>query len=393
MGMKSKRKYLELGVDVHKSGVELFKELIGEIYPHAFASIIGDPESNRGFVLHIDGAGSKPIVSYIYYKETGEVKWFKGLVQDIIAMNIDDVITVGAKPKLFADYIALNPLRLPRIEVLREISRGFREVLELLRNNKCPVILAGGETADLPDQLRTIDIVGAVLAEVNLSKAVTGEEISEGDIIIGLSSGGKSKLEKHENSGIMCNGLTLARHALLSKEYYIKYPEIAEPTTKEKYYGRYQIDDYIDELGMTIGEALLSPTRIYAPIIMEIMEKYGHGVKGMVHNTGGGMTKILRLGTGMRYIKDNLPEPNPIFKIIQREGEVDWREMYEVFNMGIGFELIVDKSHIDEIISISEKYDVKAYVIGRIEKSKSQYNELILKSSKGTFFYRKYALN
>ncbi len=393
--MSEERKYLKLGVDVHKRGIEFFEELIKPVFPHAFTTIVKDPETSEGIILHVDGAGSKPIVAYIYYKETDRPQWFRGLAQDVIAMNIDDIITVGAKPIAFADYIAVNAFRLPRLKVLNEISLGFKESLNLIINvtsslkNRIRITFAGGETADLPDQVRTLDLVGIILARLPLSQAISGDNISEGDVIIGLRSGGRAIYEAKENSGIMCNGITLARHVLLSKEYELKYPEICDPISKERYYGRYKIDDYLDELNMTVGEALLSPTRIYTPIIAEILERYPKSIKGMVHNTGGGLTKILRIGSGLRFIKDNLPFPDPIFCLIQNEGKVNWEEMYEVFNMGIGFEIITNRDFVDDIISICEKYRVEAYVIGKVERGVPGINEVIIKSTNGTFIYQK----
>ncbi|MGC9069026.1 MAG: AIR synthase related protein [Thermoprotei archaeon] len=383
--------YLKLGVNSHKKGINFFKNLIKPMFNHAFVDIFNDPNNTHGIILHVDGAGSKPIVAYLYYKETNETKWFRGLSQDVIAMNINDVITVGASPILFADYIALNSFRIPRLKVLKELSKGFEETINILNsmNKKELLIFSGGETADLPDQVRTLDIIGALFAKVNLSQVIDGSKISKDDIIIGFRSGGKAIYEKDENSGIMCNGLTLARHVLLNSEYKEKYPEIYENISSKKYYGRYKIDKYIDELNMTIGEALLSPTRLYTPIINEILEHCYDDIKGMVHNTGGGLTKILRIGKGLRYIKNNLPQPEPIFLLIQHEGKIKWREMYEVFNMGIGFEIITNRNCTDKIIDIAEKHGINAYIIGRVEKTKSTLNEVIIKSIFGKFIYRR----
>lgn len=386
--MTEKGRYLELGVDVHKTGIDFFKDFVANIFPHAFTNVFKSSCGDRGLVLHVDGAGSKPIIAYIYYKETGVCSWFKGLAQDVVAMNIDDIVTVGAKPIAFADYIAINPFKISRLDLLRELGLGFKDVFKLLSKFNLSMLFAGGETADLPDQIRTLDVVGVVFGEVELPQAVSGDKVDAGDVIVGLKSSGRAKYEKFENSGIMCNGLTLARHVLLDKYYASKYPEICEFSLRQRYYGRFHIDDYVDDLGMTIGEALLSPTRIYAPIIMKILEKCSGYVTGMVHNTGGGLTKILRVGSHLRYVKDDLPPIDPIFKLIQVEGGVDWREMYEVFNMGIGFEVIVKKEFVDDVISISESYGVNAYVIGRVERGDFEFNELLIKSDVGAFIYR-----
>jgi phosphoribosylformylglycinamidine cyclo-ligase len=390
--MSEDSKYLRLGVDSKKKGVELFERLIPNILPGAFTPVCRDDErENRGLILHLDGAGSKPIISYLCYREFGEGGWFEGLSQDVLAMNIDDVITVAAQPILFADYIAVNPFRIPKDEVIAELAEGFRKTLELLsshqKNFRITPAFAGGETADLPDQVRTLDVVGALFAAVELEKFPKLNNIRAGDLIIGLRSNGRAIYEHRENSGIMCNGVSLARHILLKREYYQRYPEIGEQEIAEKYSGRFTLDSFIDELNMSLAEALLSPTRIYAPIIAEIITRNPERVKAMCHNTGGGLTKIKRIGKGIRYVKDNLPEPSPIFKIIQKEGKISWREMYETFNMGIGFEIIAEKGHEDEIIQIAEKYKVTAQVIGRIESTKNSLNEVAVKSRLGTFIY------
>jgi phosphoribosylformylglycinamidine cyclo-ligase len=218
---------------------------------------------------------------------------------------------------------------------------------------------------------------------VKLNDIVTGAEISPGDPIVGLRSSGKSKYEKYENSGIMCNGLTLARHCLLSKMYVEKYPEVRSPEVKD-YFGRFKLDTSVPELGMSVGEALLSPTRIYLPIALEVLKKTR--VKAMVHNTGGGLTKSLRIGNNIKYIKNNLPEPDPIFKLILSECKEEPREIYRSFNMGIGFEIIVEKGSEDEVLSISEKFGVEAQVIGYCEKS-SIGNSVVIESKFGKFMY------
>ena len=390
--MDKDKKYFKLGVDVHKTGIGVFQNIIRTEYPYAFTPIIKD-HVGENIVLHVDGAGSKPIVAYLYFKETGDYSWFKGLTQDVIAMNIDDVMPVGAYPIAFADYIALNSYRISKTDVLNELGRGFKEAIDLIEEStshlktKVSLLFAGGETADLPDQVRTLDIVGMLYAKTT-SNVVTGNEIEEGDVIIGLRSGGKALYEDRVNSGIMCNGLTLARHIILSREYKEKYPEVSDPLMEEEYSGYYKIDSYLDELDMTVGEALLSPTRIYTPIIADILERYPEKIKGMVHNTGGGLTKILRIGYGLKYVKDILPPPDPLFSFIQREGRIDWREMYEVFNMGIGFEIITTRDSADDVINISEKYGVDAYIIGRVVEKTVGVNEVVIKSENGIFTYK-----
>ncbi|MBO3840270.1 MAG: AIR synthase-related protein [Thermoproteota archaeon] len=377
-------KYEELGVDVGKKGVEFLKKITDDLFPEAFCSIVRDPLNPAwGIILHTDGAGTKPVVSYLYYKESGDVRFFETLVDDIVAMNVDDAACVGGLPIAFSDYVAINPFKLPKQDLLNSLAKGFSKTFSKLREYGINILFSGGETADLSDIVRTFDISGTVLARIELSRVITGRNISPGDIIIGLRSGGKAKYEERENSGIMCNGITLARHCLLSNEYLKKYPEISSEETKG-YCGRFKIDSFIDELNMTIGEAILSPTRIYLPIVMGILGEVR--VKAIVHNTGGGLTKCLKVGRSIKYIKDNLPEPDPIFKIVQNESGEDWRNMYRTFNMGVGLEIIVGKGDEDKVISISEKFGVNAQIIGRCEKS-SEENSLVIISKYGKFEY------
>jgi phosphoribosylformylglycinamidine cyclo-ligase len=378
-------RYEKLGVDVKKKGIEHFKQVVSNLYPDAFCVVQRDPDyPDTGLVVHTDSAGSKPIMAYICYRETGDADWFSGLAQDALAMNINDLVCVGAKPVSFVDYVAFNTLLIKRVDMLRALSEGFGACLKLLEDENVPVLFAGGETADLPDLLRTLDVCVTMFGRVPLNKVITGDEIKPGDKIIGVRSGGKIRYETGINSGIMSNGHTLARSCLMKPEYVAKYPEISHPA-RGRYTGRYSYDDYVDELGSTVGEALLHPTRLFSPIALKVLEKHGSTVHGMVHNTGGGNTKCLRLGKGIRYVKE-IPPHDPIFDLIQHESGVEWREMYQDFNMGVGFEFIVDPEAAEDILSVVEGYGVDAQVIGRCEASKSG-NKLELKSGKGLFEY------
>lgn len=377
-------RYEELGVDVSKKGVEFLKKVTDDIFPEAFSPVVKDPlNPGWGLVLHTDGAGTKPVVSYICYKETDEEESFETLADDVVAMNVDDAACIGGSPVAFSDYVAVNPFKVPKQELLKSLARGFSKVFSRLRENGIRILFSGGETADLPDIVRTFDVSGTVMARVELSKAVTGEKILPGDVIVGLRSRGRSTYEEKENSGIMCNGITLARHCLLSNEYLKKYPEIGFEEVKG-YYGHFKIDSFVEELNMTLGEALLSPTRIYLPIILEILR--GVEVKAIIHNTGGGLTKCLKIGKNIRYIKDNLPDPDPIFKLIQSESREDPRNMYRSFNMGVGLEIVVKKGDEEEVIKISRRFNVDAQIIGRCEKSRNG-NSVIISSKYGKFKY------
>ena len=387
LSLKHERsRYRDLGVDVKKEGIDVFKGAVDDLHPGAFCVITRDPGNpGMGLVTHTDSAGSKPIVGYLCWRETGNPVWFEGLAQDVVAMNVDDLLCVAAEPITFVDYVAYNTILIDRVQLLSALARGFTDCFETMAGQGMRVLFGGGETADLPDQMRTLDVNGAVFGRVELDKVITGERILPGDIVVGLRSGGEVNYERETNSGIMCNGVTLARNCLLKHEYLERYPELAHPG-KGRFTGRYSYDDHPDELGMSVGEALLSPTRIFAPIAAEVLEEVGADVHGMVHNTGGGQTKCLRLGKGVRYVKDSLPEPDPIFRLIQREGDVTWREMYEDFNMGVGFEFIVAPEVVDDVLRVAEGYGIGVQAVGRCEEGDEE-NNLVIESSRGRFLY------
>ncbi len=379
-------RYEELGVDVKKKGIESFKSVITNLYPGAFCVIQRDPaDPDLGLVTHTDSAGSKPIMAYINYKETGDASWFNGLPQDALAMNINDLVCVGADPVTFVDYVAFNTLVIERVGMLAALSNGFGSCLNVLESEGTPVLFAGGETADLPDLVRTLDVSVTMFGRAPLSNIITGAKIKPGDIIVGVRSGGKIRYEKGENSGIMSNGHTLARSSLITPEYVGKYPEISHPA-KGRYTGPYKYDDYVDSLGSEVGEALLCPTRLFSPIAFKVLEKHRKDIHGMVHNTGGGNTKCIRLGEKVNYVKDSMPEPDPIFNLIQKESGVTWQEMYQDFNMGVGFEFIVSPDVAEDILSIVEGFGVGASIIGRCTESNGA-NGLKIESSKGSFSY------
>lgn len=379
-------RYGALGVDIKKRGVEAFRAVVDNLFPGAFCVVQRDPgDPNVGLVSHTDSAGSKPVQSYLHWRETGDASWFRGLAQDVVAMNLDDILCVAAEPVAFVDYVAFNTLLIDRVELLGALAEGFAECFEMLAEQGMRILFAGGETADLPDQLRTLDVSGFIFGRVDLDSVVTGEKIAPGDFIVGLRSGGRVGYERGVNSGIMCNGLTLARSCLMEAGYLERYPELAHPG-RGRYTGRFRFDDYVDELGMTVGEALLSPTRMFAPVAAAVLERVGGSVHGMVHNTGGGQTKCLHLGNGVRYVKDSLPEPDPIFRLIQREAKVGWREMYEDFNMGVGFEFVVDPEAAEDVVSVAEGFGLGVQVVGRCERSPGE-NTLTIKSRHGKFAY------
>ncbi|MBS7643055.1 phosphoribosylformylglycinamidine cyclo-ligase [Candidatus Bathyarchaeota archaeon] len=381
-----KSKYAETGVDVEKRGIEVFKEIVDNLFPTAFCVVTPDPNYvEDALITHTDSAGSKPIQCYLHWKETSDITWFKGLAQDVLAMNLDDIICVGACPINFVDYIAINPFNLPKQDVLHTLKLGFQQCSDILKEYGINILYSGGETADLPDQLRTLDVSGTINGRAKIHDIITGENIKPGDAIIGLRSGGKTKYETKENSGIMCNFISLARHCLMKADYEKKYPEIRDPKGKE-YYGKFDFDEYVDELGMTVGEAIISPTRFFAPVIVKILEKYRPYIKGITHNTGGGQTRCLKLGKNIHYIKDSLPDPDPIFYLIQRGSGETWRDMYKGGNMGVGMDVIVEREVAEDVLSVPESYGLKAQIIGRCEKSHGK-NKLTIYSPFGKFQY------
>lgn len=382
----SESEYAKVGVDIHKKGIEVFTPTIQTMYPTAFCVVKQDPDFPRyALVSHADSTGSKPLQNYLNFKETGDINSFRGIMQDVVAMNLDDIVCVGAKPISFVDYVALNKARVPKEDLLRILNSDVIELTDLLRNYEILLPFDGGETADLPDQLSTLDVSGFMQGRVELSKVVTGERIQPGNKIIGMRSGGRIRYEEKTNSGIMCNGVTLARHCLLSKEYERKYPEIRTGGAAG-YYGRFKIEDHVDDLGMTIGEAIVSPTRIFAPIALKILSRLGPSVTGLIHNTGGGQTKCLKLGRGLRYKKRVVFQPDPIFFLIQKESNESWREMFQDYNMGVGFEIVLDKETVDTALSIIEGFGVDAKVVGETETGPVR-NQVLIDSNFGKFAY------
>jgi phosphoribosylformylglycinamidine cyclo-ligase len=282
--------------------------------------------------------------------------------------------------------VAINRFKVPKEDVLKILAEEWKGQFDMLKNHGISINFSGGETADLPDQLRTLDVSGDIYATYKLDSVITGEDIKPGDAIVGLSSGGQAKYEKKPSGSIMSNGLTLARHCLMKPEFGVKYPEIREP--KKKYTGKYAPTDRIPGIEGTIGEELTRPTRVFAPAQKGVIEKFGKGIRGIVFNTGGGNTKCLRVGERIRYIKDNLPDPPAIFKLIQNHGDVSWKEMYKDFNMGNGLELFVDKSISEEVPKfIRREFGIESSVIGECRRAIGQ-NYVRLETENGNFNYK-----
>ncbi|MEZ4753859.1 MAG: AIR synthase-related protein [Bdellovibrionota bacterium] len=380
--------YAKLGASSSKAGVH---QAIDAKEHSFFASVVEDVSGDKNYysLLHADGAGTKVIVAYLAFKETGDPSWFRGIAQDSLVMNLDDIACVNAFESLvLSNTIGRNRSLIPD-EVIAELIKGYQECATTLVEHGVNINLCGGETADLGDLVRTIVIDSTLFARVKKSEAISTDAIQSGDVIIGLSSTGQASYEEKENSGLGSNGYTLARHALIASKYAEKYPEIVDPSlsAKEIYQGKLDLLDPLPNLSLNLAEALLSPTRSYAPIIRETTLKLGNQVHGIIHCTGGGLSKNLRFGKNKCYIKDNLFTTPPIFELIQKSMNVPWKEMYTVFNMGHRIEIILPENSAQTVIDIAKSFGVDAQKVGYVEDSDGA-NEVMIQSEYGEFAYR-----
>jgi len=372
--------------DVHKAISNLDKGL----YPRAFCKIIPDifgGEDSYCNVMHADGAGTKSSLAYLYWKETGDLNVWKGIAQDAVVMNIDDLICVGATDNIvLSSTIGRNKSIVPG-EVISAIIEGTEEFLEKLRSFGINIVFAGGETADVGDLVRTIIVDSTVAARMKRSDVVTNEEISDGDVIVGLSSYGQTKWEDCYNGGMGSNGLTSARHDVFSKYLAKSYPESYDDSIPDEliYSGNYKLTDKINILDLDAGKLVLSPTRTYAPFIKQILGSYKNKIHGMIHCSGGAQTKVLNFVDNLHIIKDNMFEIPPLFQIIQQESDTPWKEMYKVFNMGHRFEIYLHENYASELIKLSEENNLDAKVIGYCKKAENK--KLTIKTENGEFEY------
>lgn len=372
--------------DVHRAIRNLEKGL----FPKAFCKIVpdhlgGDPEYCT--VMHADGAGTKSSLAYIYWKETGDLSVWKGIAQDALVMNIDDLLCVGAIDNiLLSSTIGRNKNNIPG-EVIAAIIDGTEEVLELLRHYGLNVISTGGETADLGDLVRTIVVDSTVVCRMKRKDVIDNGNIQPGDVIVGLESYGKATYEDAYNGGMGSNGLTSARHDIFTSVYATRYPETFDPGVPQDliYSGNYNVTDSIPGIDVNVGKLVLSATRTYAPVIVKILGKFRQDIHGMVHCSGGAQTKVLHFIENLHIIKDNLFDVPPLFRLIQEQSGTDWKEMYKVFNMGHRMEIYLPETHAAEIISISKEFNIGAKVIGRVEDSPS--TKVTLKTGYGEFTY------
>ena len=385
-------RYTGRGVSAQKEDVHnAIKNIDKGLFPKAFCKIVPDyltGDSEYCLVMHADGAGTKSSLAYMYWKETGDLGVWKGIAQDALIMNIDDLLCVGATENIMLSSTIGRNKGLITGEVLSSIIGGTEELLEEYKKHGIEIISTGGETADVGDLVRTIIVDSTVVARMKRSDVIDNANIKPGNVIVGLASYGKAAYESEYNGGMGSNGLTSARHDVFSKELVTKYPESFDPAVPESlvYTGSKSLTEATDT-ELDAGKLVLSPTRTYAPIIKQVLDKYRGQIDGMVHCSGGAQTKILHFLTGGHVVKDNLFPIPPLFKMIHEESGTAWEEMYQVFNMGHRMELYVDPSIADDIIAISESFGVAAQIVGRVEEGEGK--TLTITSEYGTFNYGK----
>ena len=384
-------RYNQRGVSADKEDVHnAIKNTDKGLFPKAFCKIVPDYLSNDEdycLIMHADGAGTKSALAYMYWKETGDISVWKGIAQDALIMNIDDLICVGATDNIMLSSTIGRNKNLINGDVLSELINGTEELLAEYKNYGVNIISTGGETADVGDLVRTIIVDSTVVSRMKREDVIDNANIKPGNVIVGLSSSGQAIYESEYNGGMGSNGLTSARHDVFSKILAEKYPESYDHSVPEElvYSGTKKLTDRIEGSDLDVGRLVLSPTRTYIPIIKEILDKFRTKIDGMVHCSGGAQTKVLHFVDKVHVIKDNMFDLPPLFQMIQEESNTDWKEMYKVFNMGHRMELYVSKEIADDIISISESYNVAAKIIGRVEESKTK--KLTIRSEFGEFEY------
>ncbi|MBL29758.1 MAG: phosphoribosylformylglycinamidine cyclo-ligase [Flavobacteriaceae bacterium] len=388
----SKRLYDQRGVSPQKEDVhEAIKHIDKGLYPDAFCKIIPDHitgSEEHCIVMHADGAGTKSSLAYVYWRETGDLSVWKGIAQDSLVMNIDDVLCVGADNNIIlSSTIGRNKNRIPS-DVLTAIISGTEELIEEFKEHNINIFNSGGETADVGDLVKTIVVDSTIMTRMKRANVIDNKNIQAGDLIVGLESFGQATYENKYNSGMGSNGLTSARHDVFSKYLAKKYPESYDTAIDSSivYCGSKKLTDKFNDLDLDIGKMVLSPTRTYAPIVKKIFSDLGReNIHGMIHCSGGAQTKILNFVNDLHVVKDNFFPVPPLFDMIQKESNTPIKEMYQVFNMGHRFEFYVEPSIANKIISISKKFNVNAKVVGRVESS--SIKKLTLKTNEGEFVY------
>lgn len=392
MSSDNSKRYSLRGVSASKEDVHnAIKNIDKGLFPKAFCKIVPDYLTNDQdycLIMHADGAGTKSSLAYMYWKETGDLSVWKGIAQDALIMNIDDLICVGATDNiLLSSTIGRNKNLIPS-EVISAIINGTQELIDELASFGVTIHSTGGETADVGDIVRTIIVDSTVTARMKRSQVIDNANIKVGDVIVGLASYGQSTYEKSYNGGMGSNGLTSARHDVFSKYLAQKYPESFDASVPNElvYSGNVKLTDEVPNSPIDAGKLVLSPTRTYAPVVKKVLEKYNASqIHGMVHCSGGAQTKVLHFVDNVHVIKDNLLPVPPLFKLIQEQSNTDWKEMYQVFNCGHRLEFYVPQEIAEDIIAISKSFNIEAQIVGRVEASESK--KLTISSEYGTFEY------
>ena len=391
MSSSVSKRYAQRGVSASKEDVHnAIKNVDKGLFPQAFCKIVPDHltgDEDYCLVMHADGAGTKSALAYMYWKETGDISVWKGIAQDALIMNIDDLLCVGATDNIMLSSTIGRNKNLITGEVLSQIINGTEELLAELKEHGVSIHSTGGETADVGDLVRTIIVDSTVTARMKRSDVISNHNIKGGDVIVGLSSSGQATYEKEYNGGMGSNGLTSARHDVFDKYLAEKYPESFDSAVPEElvYSGKVKLTDEVEGSPLNAGKLVLSPTRTYAPVIKKILDKHQNDIHGMVHNSGGAQTKVLHFVKDVHVIKDNMFDVPPLFKLIQDQSGTDWKEMYQVFNMGHRMEIYLPEEFAQSIIEISESFNIEAKIVGRVESFEGK--KLTINSEFGTFEY------
>ena len=392
MSSDTSKRYNLRGVSASKEDVhQAIKNIDKGLFPQAFCKIIPDYLTNDDqycIIMHADGAGTKSSLAYMYWKETGDISVWKGIAQDALIMNIDDLLCVGATDNILLSSTIGRNKNLISGEVISAIINGTEELISDLKNHGVTIHSTGGETADVGDLVRTIIVDSTVTARMKRADVIDNANIQAGDVIVGLASFGQATYEKEYNGGMGSNGLTSARHDVFAKYLAEKYPESFDASVPNElvYSGQTKLTDSVENSPIDAGKLVLSPTRTYAPVIKKILSKYNSNeIHGMVHCSGGAQTKVLHFVDNVHVIKDNLFPVPPLFQLIQEQSKTDWKEMYQVFNCGHRMELYVPAELAQDIIEISKSFNIDAQIVGRVEKSDSK--KLTIKSEYGVFEY------
>lgn len=391
---RSDTRYNQRGVSASKEDVHAAIEKLDKgLFPKAFCKVVPDyltGSNDHCIVMHADGAGTKSSLAYMYWKETGDLSVWKGIAQDAIIMNIDDLLCVGITDNiLLSSTIGRHKNNIPA-EVIKALIEGTEEVAQILCDHGVTVHTTGGETADVGDLVRTVIVDSTVTARAKREDIISNDAISEGQVILALASFGQATYEDEYNAGMGSNGLTSARHDSFSHKYSKSFPEAFDPQMPEHlaFTGSHSLTGSYAGLPVNVGKAVLSPTRTYAPVIKKMLESYRKHIHGIVHCSGGAQSKVLHFVENLRIIKDNMFELPPLFRLIQEESKTDWAEMYKVFNMGHRMELYIDEEVAHDLIVLSKSFNIDAKIIGRVENGNGK-TELFIKSEFGQFNYKK----